>query len=131
VDSGSGGGCGERQLAQWSHIKPLGVGVGIKLEESDLIARTASLADTLKYADEVHEAMLVWLAHINEDALDIVPNAKEFLKQFPHYQTPGYLVEINNFFGLPVWGLLMRPRMGHIHRHLGEIEISKDILRKT
>jgi len=115
---------------QWSRLKPFGIGVGITLEESDEIARTASLADTLIYADEVHEQILTWLGAIDESTLDVVPNAREFLKQFPEYQTHGYLEEISDLFDLPIWGLLIRPCMGHLHRHLGEIETTKDILRK-
>lgn len=117
--------------SHWSHLKPLGVGVGITLNESDTIAHTTTLADTLTYADEVHAALLAWLAEMDEDMLDVVTNAREHVRSFPEYQTPGYLDEMNNLFPVPVSGLLMRPCMGHVHRHLGEIEITKDILRKA
>jgi len=115
---------------QWSPLKPLGIGVGITMEESDKIAYTATLTDTLAYADEVHQAILTWFEGVDEGMLDFVPNAQAHLKQFPEYQTPGYLEEISDLFDLPVWGLLIRPCMGHLHRHLGEVEITKDILRK-
>ncbi len=121
---------GER-WAKWHFLQPLGMGVGITLEESDEIASTAQLADVMVYADEVHQALMAWLTEINEEELDRVPNAQEYLSAFPEYQTPGYLEEINNLFGLPVWGLLIRPCMGHLHRHCGELEITKDILRKA
>ena len=117
--------------AKWHALQPLGIGVGITLSESDKIASSVQRADVLAYADEVHQALIAWLARIDEGDLDRVPNTQAYLTAFPEYQTPGYLEEINNLFGLPVWGLLIRPCMGHIHRHCGELEITKDILRKT
>jgi hypothetical protein len=119
------------QWAHWQHLKPLGIGVGITLNESDEITRTTHLADAMAYADEVHQAILGWLGEINENDLDRVPDARQHLAAFPEYQTPGYIEEVNNLHGLPVWGLLIRPCMGHVHRHLGELEILKDILRKA
>ena len=85
----------------------------------------------MAYAEEVHHAMIAWLQIIDEGALDIVPNAYDLLKEFPEYQKPGYLAEVTDLFQMPIWALLMRPCMGHRHRHLGEIEITKDILRKS
>lgn len=116
--------------AHWQHLKPLGIGVGITLEESDEIARTVRLADILVYADEVHQTITAWLAEIDESVLDQVPAAQQYLTAFPEYQTPGYLEEVKNLVGIPVWGLLIGPCMGHVHRHLGELEITKEILRK-
>ena len=121
---------GER-WAHWAHLQPLGIGVGITLEEADSIARSVNLADTLAYADEVHQAILAWLGEISEDVLDQVPDARAHLAAFPEYQTPGYMEEVNNLYNLPVWGLLIRPCMGHVHRHLGEVDITKDVLRKA
>ena len=115
----------------WRSLKPLGIGVGITLEEADSIAHTVLLADVMNYADEVHQTMLAWLSEISEDLLDQVPAARQYLAAFPEYQTPGYLEEVKNLFDIPAWGLLIRPCMGHIHRHLGELEITKDILRKA
>lgn len=122
--------CSDR-WAQWRHLKPLGIGVGITLEQADEITRSVNLPDVLAYADEVHQTISTWLAEIDESLLDSVPDAKQRLAAFPEYQTPGYLEEVNNLLGLPVWGLLIRPCMGHIHRHLGEVDITKDILRKA
>jgi hypothetical protein len=119
------------QWSKWDHLKPLGIGIGITLEEADQIARDTNLVDTLAYADEVHRSILEWLAGIDESALDLVPSAKETLQPYPEYQTPGFHAETDDLLGLPVWGLLIRPCMGHIHRHLGEIEITKDVLRKS
>lgn len=117
--------------AHWGNLKPLGVGIGITLEESDEITRTVHLPDVLAYADEVHQTITTWLREISEEDLDPVPDARGHLAAFPEYRTPGYLEEVDNLLGLPVWGLLIRPCMGHIHRHLGELEITKDVSRKA
>lgn len=117
--------------AHWRHLKPLGSGIGITLEESDEIARTVHPADVLAYADEVHQTITSWLGGIDESLLDQVPDARQRLAAYPEYQTPGYIEEVDNLIGLPVWGLLIRPCMGHVHRHLGEVDITKDILRKA
>ncbi|HEX2998334.1 MAG TPA: DinB family protein, partial [Anaerolineales bacterium] len=117
--------------AGWHALKPLGIGIGITLAESDEITRLVRCADAMAYADEVHEAILAWLAGIREADLDKVPDARQCLMAFPEYQTPGYLAEVGDIFDLPVWNLLMKPCMGHAHRHLGELEILKDIVRKA
>jgi len=121
---------GER-WAHWDHLKPLGIGVGIRLEEADSIAHSVNLADVMAYADEVHQTITTWLAEISEDVLDSIPDARAHLAAFPEYQTPGYREEVHNLYDLPVWGLLIRPCMGHVHRHLGEVDIIKDVLRKA
>jgi hypothetical protein len=41
------------------------------------------------------------------------------------------IMQSGDLIGLPAGALLIRPCMGHIHRHLGELEITKDILRKA
>jgi hypothetical protein len=116
--------------AEWHALRPLGMGVGITLASPTkspppsnwqmycLCRRGTSGTDCMANRDR---RRVTW----------IVLNAQEYLAAFPEYQTPSYLEEINNLFGLPVWGLLIRPSMGHIHRHCGELEITKDILRKA
>lgn len=117
--------------AHWHPLRPLGVGIGITLDESDEITRGTQLADVRAYADEVHQAITSWLGQVSEEELDQIPDARGRLAAFPEYQTPGYVEEVDNLLDLPVWGLLIRPCMGHVHRHLGELEITKDILRKA
>ena len=117
--------------AHWHPLRPLGVGIGITMEESDRIAHSVHCKDVMAYADEVHQTITDWLGTINEEEFDRVTDARQRLVSFPEYQTPGYLEEVDNLLDLPVWGLLVRPCMGHVHRHLGELEITKDILRKA
>jgi DinB family protein len=117
--------------AHWGPLRPLGVGIGITLEEADQIAGTVRLPDVLAYADEVHQTISAWLREISEEDLDQVPDVRGHLAAFPEYQTPSYLEELSDLFGLTAAWLLIRPCMGHAHRHLGELEITKDILRKA
>jgi hypothetical protein len=110
-------------------LKPLGVGIGISLDEADEIARSVKLSDVLEYADTVHQAVLAWLEESSESDLDQIFDTRQRLAAFPEYQTPGFIEEVSSLYDQPAWVLLMRPCIGHIHRHLGELEVVKNILR--
>ena len=116
--------------AHWRQLKQRGNGVGISLAEADDVARIVQRADVMKYADEVHQEISTWLKELDESDLDILPNISQHLSAYPEYQTPGYVEEASSLFDQPIWSQLMRPCIGHIHRHLGELEIVKDIMRK-
>jgi hypothetical protein len=119
---------GER-WAHWQPLKHLGIGVGISLDEADGIARSVKRTDVFEYADAVHQEISAWLERIDESELDQVNDTQQRLSPFPEYQTPGFLEDVRNLIDQPAWTLLMRPCIGHIHRHLGELEIVKTILR--
>jgi hypothetical protein len=113
----------------WQQLQRLGIGVGITSQEADEIATTTHLPETLNYADVVHQEILSWLRQISDADLDHTPYATRHLAAFPEYQTEGYHQEINSLFNQPVWNLLMRPCIGHVHRHLGELELAKAVVR--
>ena len=113
----------------WRALRPLGIGVGISLDQADAVATQINLTETLAYADAVHEEILNWLRQISDDELDIVPDCAAHLATYPEYQTEGYRAELASLVGQPTWSLLMRPCIGHIHRHLGELELAKAMLR--
>lgn len=113
----------------WQPLQRLGIGVGISLEEADNIARSVKKTDVLEYADEVHQTVSAWLEASRDSDLDQILDTRQRLSAFPEYQTPGFVEEVTSLYDQPVWGLLMRPCMGHIHRHLGELEVVKNILR--
>ena len=115
--------------AVWRPLQHLGVGVGISSEDADHIARSVKKTDVLEYADEVHQTVSAWLGAISDSDLDQTLDMRQHLAGFPEYQTPGFVEEIANLYDQPVWALLLRPCMGHIHRHLGELEVVKTILR--
>ncbi len=119
---------GER-WAQWRQLKQYGYGVGITLAEADGIAQRIRRDDVMEYADAVLREISAWLGELGENGLDQLPDYRRRLVAYPEYQTPGYLAEISDLLDQPVWGQLMRPCIGHIHRHLGEVEALKGVLR--
>lgn len=96
---------------------------------ADSIAHSIKKTDVLEYADAVHETVSAWLGASSDSDLDEILDTRQRLAAFPEYQTPGFVEEVANLYDQPVWALLMRPCMGHIHRHLGELEVVKSILR--
>ncbi len=113
----------------WQQFKRLGNGVGISLDEADEIARNVQRAEVMEYADSVHQEISAWLKELGESDLDQIPNVSQHLSPYPEYQTPGFVEEAGSLFDQPIWSQLMRPCIGHVHRHLGEIEAVKNILR--
>ena len=120
---------GER-WTDWRQLKQYGNGVGISLAEADYVAHSVQQADVMEYANAVNQEISIWLKELNESDLDILPDISQHLSAFPEYQTPGYVEGASGLFDQPIWSQLMRPCIGHVHRHLGELEIVKDILRK-
>jgi hypothetical protein len=113
----------------WQSIKQFGYGVGITLDQADEIARCAQQRDVSVYADEVHQEIIAWLQGLPEIDLDRIPDIPSHLSPYPEYQTAGYVEETKHLFRQPIWDQLMRPCIGHVHRHLGEVEILKNMLR--
>lgn len=115
--------------AHWNSLRRLGSGVGIRLEEADEIARCVQRAEVMAYADDVHQAQLAWLSAIDEGELDRITGARLHLSRFLEYQTPRFVEWVHGLLDPPIGSLLMRSYIGHIHRHLGELEAAKNILR--
>jgi hypothetical protein len=113
----------------WRPLRRLGIGAGITQEEADEIARRVRRTDVLDYADAVHQAIFAWLGGSSDRDLDQILDTRQRLLAYPEYQTPGFIEEAADLYDQPIWALLMRPCIGHIHRHLGELEVLKSILR--
>jgi hypothetical protein len=99
------------------------------LGEADEIARSVKRADVFEYADAVHQEIFAWLEKLDEGELNKVNDTHQRLSSYPEYQTHGFLEDVRNLIDQPAWTILMRPCIGHIHRHLGELDIVKTILR--
>ena len=80
-------------------------------------------------AGEVRQSITTWLSEISEDELDRVTDTKGPLVAFPECQKPAHVEDVRTLYDLPIRGVLMRPCMVHMHRYLGEIEITKCVLR--
>ncbi len=102
-----------------------GMGTGFDLEEAVAVAR-----DTLDWLDSVAEA-----------DLDAIPDVAGHDAPHPEYQTSGFRAEMDggpehddavaDTGGLPVWIFLTSVSITHLHRHLGEVDLLKDLLRRS
>ena len=118
-----------------------GMGTGFELEVAARAAAQFELADLLAYADAVHEDMLAWLRTADEEILDQIPDVGAHDAPHPEYQTPGFRTEMDSGpehddavgrkGGLPVWVFLTSVSITHLHRHLGELDLLKDVLRRS
>jgi hypothetical protein len=121
---------GERWV-HWHHLKRFGTGTGIASSEADEIAVFVRRAEVLEYADAVLQEALTWLQELADDDLDKIPDARSHLAPYPEYQTSPYHEETVDLLDQPIWSQLMRPCIGHIHRHLGELEVVKQLIRQS
>lgn len=116
--------------ADWRRLQRYGNGGGVSLAEADDIAQSIQRADVVEYADKVHQEISRWLAELDESNLDMLPDYSQHLSAYPEYHTPGYLELVRDTFDKPIWYKLRGPCIGHSYRHLGGLEIVKDIMRK-
>ena len=71
---------------------------------------------------------------------NLVARLRELTGIDPEYQTPGFRAEMDSGpehdaavadkGGLPVWIFLTSVAITHLHRHLGEVDLLKDLLRQ-
>jgi hypothetical protein len=118
-----------------------GIGTGFDLEEAVHAAEGFELPALLGYADAVHRDTLEWLATIDEEMLDEIPDVGAHDAPHAEYQTPGFRAEMDSGpehddavgrrGGLPVWIFLTSVSITHLHRHLGELDLLKDLLRRS
>ena len=117
-----------------------GIGTGFELEEAAAVTPRFDRADLLRYADAVHADALAWLRTVDEAILDEIPNVAAHDARHPEYQTPGFRAEmdsgpehdeaVGSRGGLPVWIFLTSVSITHLHRHLGELDLLRDLLRR-
>ena len=118
-----------------------GMGTGFDLDEAVAVARRFELEDLVAYADAVHRDTLDWLDSVGEADLDAIPDVAGHDAPHPEYQTPGFRAEMDggpehddavaDTGGLPVWIFLTSVSITHLHRHLGEVDLLKDLLRRS
>ena len=123
----------------WSILAHPGIGTGFTADEAEEVAREVDLKPLLAYADAVHQEVVGWLDSITEADLDAIPNVTAHDAPYPEYQTSGFQAEMDSGpehddavadkGGLPVWIFLTSVAVTHLHRHLGEVDLIKDMLR--
>jgi len=72
-----------------------------------------------------------WLAALTPDALSRVPELRANASRLPAHQVPGYVAEVEEMAGYPVWALLSAPCFAHQREHVGEIVSGRAALRAT
>ena len=116
-----------------------GMGTGFSSSEADDVASRVDARELLAYADAVHADVRAWLVTQQESILDAIPDVTAHDAPFAEYQTPGFRAEmtsgpehddaVGRKGGLPVWVYLTSVAVTHLHRHLGEVDLVKSLLR--
>ncbi|MHB8611370.1 MAG: DinB family protein [Candidatus Dormibacteraceae bacterium] len=130
----------KRQPWATSPLAVPGIGTGFELEEAARAAAHFELTELLAYADAVNQETLAWLRTVDEGTFDLIPDVAAHDAPHPEYQTPGFRAEMDSGpehddavgrkGGLPVWVFLTSVSVTHLHRHLGEMDLVKDTLRR-
>ncbi len=115
-----------------------GIGTGFSSAEADAVARALDLNQLLHYADAVHLGILDWLTTITDNDLDEIPDVEANDAQFPEYQRSEFLAEMDSGpehdaavaerGGQPAWLFLTSVCVTHLHRHLGELDLTLGVL---
>ena len=100
-----------------------GFGTGLTPEEAGEAAAEVRLPALLAYGDAVVAAMDAWFSSATVQDLDVVPPLLERQSARAAYTKPEALAEVEGLVGLPVGVLLMRPTLGHLFAHIGEIDL--------
>lgn len=127
---------------RWRHssLAVPGIGTGFTTDQAHGVAGRVELALLLAYADAVHEDITAWLRGQGESMLDEIPDAQAHDAPHAEYQTAGFRAEMSSGpehedavrrkGGLPAWVYLTSVAVTHLHRHLGEVDLLKDMLRR-
>ena len=112
-------------------VNPAHPPFGMSAADAAAIASAVTRDDLLAYADAVQAAMMEWLAALTPDALSRVPDLRANASRLPAHQVPGYVAEVEEMAGYPVWALLSAPCFAHQREHVGEIVSGRAALRAT
>jgi hypothetical protein len=118
-----------------------GIGTGFDAAAATDLARRVDRDTLLGYADAVHANALAWLRTQNESMLDLIPDVAAHDALHPEYQTAGFRAEMDSGpehddavgrkGGLPAWVFLTSVAVTHLHRHIGEVDLVKALLRRA
>ncbi len=116
----------------------LGTGTGFGAQDVHTIAAGVELDQLMNYADAVHHSAVDWVARAREDDLDVMPAVDVQNAAYPEYQRREFLEELNSgpehnaatedTGGTPAWLYLTSVCVTHMHRHLGELDLTLGVL---
>jgi DinB family protein len=125
----------------WSEMASIaipGIGTGFSSAEAAQMARRIDVKQLLAYADAVHVEVVSWVQGLRESDLDAIPDVAAHNAGRLEYQTPGFLAEmdsgpehdqaVGDVGGQPAWLYLTSVCVTHLHRHLGELDLTLGIL---
>jgi hypothetical protein len=126
---------------QWSDMAGIptpGMGTGFSRVAARELAARLNLAELMEYADTVSTAAIGWVRGLSEADLDAIPDVAAHDAGIPAYQTPEFLAEmdsgpehdeaVGDTGGQPMWLLLTSVSVTHLHRHLGELDLTLGVL---
>ncbi len=127
--------------APWSGMAGVstpGMGTGFSPAEARELASKLELSGLMAYADAVNAATVAWVRGLSEADLDEIPDVAGHDRAIPAYQTAGFLAEmdsgpehdeaVGDVGGQPVWLFLTSVSVTHLHRHLGELDLTLGVL---
>jgi hypothetical protein len=116
----------------------LGTGTAFGSGSVQAIAANVDLDQLMAYADAVHQSALGWIADAHENDLDAMPAVEAHNAAFPEYQRREFLEELDSgpehdaatesTGGTPAWLYLTSVCVTHMHRHLGELDLTLGVL---
>ncbi len=119
-------------------ISTPGMGTGFSPAEARELASRIVLPQLVDYADAVSSAAIAWVRGLRASDLDAIPDVAAHDAGIAAYQTPGFLAEMNagpehdeavgDTGGQPVWLFLTSVSVTHLHRHLGEVDLTLGVL---
>jgi hypothetical protein len=125
----------------WSEMPAIstpGMGTGFSPAEARDLASRIVLSQLMDYAHAVSTAAVEWVRGLSEADLDAIPDVAAHDAGIAAYQTPGFLAEmssgpehdeaVGDTGGQPVWLFLTSVSVTHLHRHLGEVDLTLGVL---
>jgi hypothetical protein len=127
--------------APWSEMAGIstpGIGTGFSPAAARELAARVDLDQLIDYADAVCAATISWVQGLEEADLDLIPDVSTHDAGIPAYQTREFLAEmdsgpehdrvVGDLGGQPVWLFLTSVSVTHLHRHLGELDLTLGVL---
>lgn len=115
-----------------------GMGTGFGPTEVQCVEQDLDVQALRAYANDVHVEAVTWLRGLDETELDLVPDVTAHQAAHAEYQTPEFVADMSSGpehdaavaggVDLPTWLLVTSVCLTHLHRHLGEIDLTLGVV---